>query len=323
MMTTNRMKTIAVLCSLVFGSCASAQIPDKLTDGWHAWTAPAVDESDPICCYAWEEDDPKAGPCPIEESYSGWTKSQALPPSDLVVYVKIQNGKAAKIQSYSESCPVERPASLTQHVDVTSDDSVRWLAEQIGGKRKIRTQALASIAYHEGRRADQVLKDLAQSHNSFRTRKDAIFWLGQTRARQQQDVIMKLMFQDDNAKIRQHAAFSWSQSDVENRDEALIRQGQNDKSGQVRAQAWFWLAQTRFDSSEKALAKAIRQDPSRHVRDQAVFALSQLPEERALAALATVVEDESFSVGARKKAVFWLAQMDSDEAFAYLDKLLF
>ena len=59
-----------------------------------------------------------------------------------------------------------------------------------------------------------------------------------------------------------------------------------------------------------------------HVREQAIFALSQLPDERATRALIAAAEDRSLSSEQRKRAVFWLAQSESEGAQTYLEKVL-
>ena len=59
-----------------------------------------------------------------------------------------------------------------------------------------------------------------------------------------------------------------------------------------------------------------------HVREQAIFALSQLPDERATRALIAAAEDRSLSREQRKRAVFWLAQSESEAAQTYLEKVL-
>jgi HEAT repeat protein len=58
------------------------------------------------------------------------------------------------------------------------------------------------------------------------------------------------------------------------------------------------------------------------VREQAIFALSQLPDGRGTRALIATAEDRSLTREQRKRAVFWLAQSESDEAQAYLQKVL-
>ncbi|HEV8331956.1 MAG TPA: HEAT repeat domain-containing protein, partial [Steroidobacteraceae bacterium] len=102
----------------------------------------------------------------------------------------------------------------------------------------------------------------------------------------------------------------------------LIKLGNTDQTGNVRAQAWFWLAQTGAPEAEKAIIAALKKDSDDDVRERAIFALSQLPDERSTRALIAAAEDQSLSREQRKRAVFWLAQSESDSALAYLERVL-
>jgi HEAT repeat protein len=146
--------------------------------------------------------------------------------------------------------------------------------------------------------------------------------MAQGRISESASELERMMSRDPDPEIRQHAAFSLSQTSAPNRGDALIRQGREDEEPEVRSQAWFWLAQTGLNGSEEQIRWAIANDSDDDVRAEAVFALSQLPEERSVDALLAVLRDRSLHREIREQALFWLAQSDSDRAFAYLDELL-
>lgn len=102
----------------------------------------------------------------------------------------------------------------------------------------------------------------------------------------------------------------------------LIRAATTDSRPRVRAQAWFWLSQTGAAETESAVNAGLRKETNRHVREQAIFALSQLKGERGGRALVAVASDASLPREDRKQAVFWMSQVESDAAVAYLDKIL-
>jgi HEAT repeat protein len=93
---------------------------------------------------------------------------------------------------------------------------------------------------------------------------------------------------------------------------------------ETRKGSMFWLAMVRGAEaeSERAITAALRNDADEEVREQAVFALSRLPDERATRALIGIAEDQSLPREQRRRAVFWLAQSESDSAQAYLEKVL-
>ena len=102
----------------------------------------------------------------------------------------------------------------------------------------------------------------------------------------------------------------------------LIRAATSDRDTKVRSQSWFWLAQSKATETESAIRTALPKETELRVREQAVFALSQLPPDRAAPALVAVAEDKSLAREERKRAIFWLGQMKSDQAVTYLDKIL-
>jgi len=61
---------------------------------------------------------------------------------------------------------------------------------------------------------------------------------------------------------------------------------------------------------------------NRPLLEEALMAISFHAEQAALAALSGVLEDRDQARRARKQALFWLVQSDSDPAYAYLDRLL-
>jgi HEAT repeat protein len=130
------------------------------------------------------------------------------------------------------------------------------------------------------------------------------------------------MFGDREPDVRRHAAFAITESKSPRIAQDLIRLGNTDKNGEVRSQAWFWLAETGATESENAIGAALRKDADDHVREQAIFALSQLPGERGTRALIAVAEDRSLPGEPRKRALFWLAQSESEGARVYLEKML-
>jgi hypothetical protein len=105
---------------------------------------------------------------------------------------------------------------------------------------------------------------------------------------------------------------------------ALAGFARQDARAETRKQALFWLGIVRGNeaTSERVINEALRKDPDGDVREHAVFALSRLPGARATHALIAIAEDQSIPREQRKRAVFWLAQSESDSAQAYLDRVL-
>jgi HEAT repeat protein len=104
--------------------------------------------------------------------------------------------------------------------------------------------------------------------------------------------------------------------------EALKNLARNDARAETRQHALFWLAQRGSPDAEAVIQAALKNDADGGVREHAVFALSMLPDGRATKALIAAAEDRSLSREHRKRALFWLAQSESEGAQQYLDKVL-
>ncbi len=104
--------------------------------------------------------------------------------------------------------------------------------------------------------------------------------------------------------------------------ESLVASSREGRPNHEREQAVFWMAQHRGADARTTIVDFARRDSSRQFREHAVFALSQLPDGDNVDALESVLADRSFPMNSRKQALFWLAQTDSDEAFAAIDRLL-
>lgn len=104
--------------------------------------------------------------------------------------------------------------------------------------------------------------------------------------------------------------------------DSLKKLARSDARTETRQHAVFWLAQRGSADAEAIISTAMRNDPDGGVREHALFALSLLPDDRATKALIAAAEDRSLSREQRKRALFWLAQSETEGARQYLDKIL-
>ena len=90
----------------------------------------------------------------------------------------------------------------------------------------------------------------------------------------------------------------------------------------VRKDALFWMGQVRSQETVSVIERIAYQDPDTEMRQHAIFVLAQLPNEAGIEALFAVVKNRASNHDDRKKALFWLAQSDSDRAFDFVAGLL-
>ena len=279
------------------------------------------------CCWSdWNRGNPEWKSCRLDANEGNFGTRGHETTDAVKVFARMAAGKVERLRVMTPTCPVETATPIRDLGTVATDDSARWLIAlskgELSAKRDEREKVLAALAIHRGNVAHDALVAMARGDGRLETRKTAVFWLSQLRGLPGAEVATDLMFNDKDADMREHATFAVTQSNSPRVTQDLIRLGNTDKDDEVRAQAWFWLAQTEAPESEAAIGAALRKDQDDHVREQAIFALSQLPDERATRALIAAAEDRSLTHEQRKRAVFWLAQSESDGAQKYLEKVL-
>jgi hypothetical protein len=320
----------AAALSLIGLALASPACAAELTlprDGWTSWQVAAVEGALDWCCWS-RGDFPGSSrtSCRLDDDHGNFgTRDHAM--TDAVkVYARVAAGKVERVRVLSATCQVESATLVHELGNVDTDDSARWLIalskDSAAKSHDLGEHVLAALATHRGDVAHNALVAMARDDGRAETRKKATFWLAMMRGVAGAEVATSVMFNDKDADVRKHGAFAITQSKSPSITADLTRLGNTDKDGDVRAQAWFWLAHTGAESSEEAIVAALKKDSDDHVREQAIFALSQLPGERATRALIKVAEDRSLSHEQRKRAVFWLAQSESESAQKYLEKVL-
>ncbi len=307
-------------------------------DGWASWQVDAVDGAPDWCCWSgWKDDAASRTACRLDDDHGNFGNRDHATTDAVRVYARLVGGKVERLRAYSATCAVEAATPIKDLGTVAADDSARWLiALQKSGtdavkKDQFRDGVLSALAIHRGALAGDAMAGIARGDARVETRKKAVFWLAMLRGAAWlamlrgaagADVTASVMFDDPVADVRSHAAFALSQSKQARVAPDLIRLGNSDQDADVRADAWFWLAQNGAAQAEAAIGAAARKDSSEHVREHAVFALSRLPDERATRALIAAAEDQSLSREQRRRAVFWLAQSESQGAQTYLEKVL-
>jgi len=316
-----------VVILAAFADTAAAGPGPFDADGWYTWRVAAVDDAPRWCCLDWIGGRAVPKACTLGDGHFNFgeahsnsaTDRPGLPPLDTVqLYAQARGGELVRVRALSPACPVDSPAAPTDLGRVEPAASLSWLRPLALDDE---SDALAAIAVHRGPEALQFLTGLAQDSEDMDLREGAVFWLGQVRIGEARGTLVGLMFDDPDPEMREKAAFSVAQSAAPDRADLLIRQGREDADGEVRGQAWFWLAEGGAPGCEPAIFEALRADPDPDVREHAVFALSQLPDARAVASLLRIVNDTGMARKLRERALFWLVQSDSEEAYRAIDRL--
>ncbi|MCB0279559.1 MAG: hypothetical protein KDD94_08670 [Calditrichaeota bacterium] len=154
--------------------------------------------------------------------------------------------------------------------------------------------------------------------NSNRGRKDLIFWIGAIRSIDAAKELDRILDMDISLSLKEQVMFAYSRNRTEYAMRRLISISKDDQiSGSVRKKAKFWLANAVSRLIESKYSQEVYSGDDLEVRESAVFALYNMHDYNALKDIATKSKD----VRLRKKAIFWLGQIDQTPV-DFFEKLL-
>lgn len=303
----------------------------QASPAWVGYAEPIVPGQRRSCC--WND----GGGCSLEHRSGDQGITVASPqtvklegPTHLVVLLRVENHQTGKIYTFTPECDLDAGGlPLIWLTGVTAPESIRFLLSIIksdtGTTRdevRITDAAMAAIALHADPAADQAIEELAAPNQPEKLRRQAIFWLGNSRGRRGFEVVSRIVREDPSDKIREHAVFALAQSKEPEALGAVVTVAHNDSSARVRGQALFWLAQKAGQKmAESSIRDALANDPETEVKKKAVFALSQMSNGEGVPLLIQVARTNP-NPEVRKQAVFWLGQSKDTRALAFIEDVL-
>ena len=303
---------------------------------WIGYAVPVMGRHQ-TCCYRSTDEIGAATPgCNVENegAYTihgaGDARSWDQAPDFLVLF-RVENGHVDRIRSLSRGCGLD-VGGLPFHwiTGVRAAESLELLESMVGtgvgtSKKKDKggmdEPAVAAIAMHADPGADAVLERLVAAGQPLAVRKQAAFWMGNSRGRRGYETLRRLVAKDASPELREGAVFALSQSDVPEAVDTMIAAGRGDEDPHVRGQALFWLSQKAGRKAAAAITRAIAEDPETAVKKKAVFALSQLPKEEGVPLLIDLARKNA-NPAVRKQAMFWLGQSEDPRALAFFAEIL-
>jgi HEAT repeat protein len=184
--------------------------------------------------------------------------------------------------------------------------------------------SLNMVASSRSTQALPMLLAIARNSTNPKARRDAIFWLGQSRGDKDSivDTLVGLIpsLAEDDAEA---VAFTLGQirTDKSLNALAMIARDKN-KSEKTRNNALFWIGQSRAPNRVSLLEDIYKNSmDSSKTRQQVMYALSQTREPAAVTVLGNVASNDP-DIEVRKQAVFWLGQSRSPDANKELERLL-
>ncbi len=335
--TNGRVETHSAAAGLarVFEPLARAQGPQ-----WIGYAVP-VRGRHQMCCWKSTDEIGKATPgCRLENEGSYTLNISGDDDDDtgrleedgqfLVLY-RVEGGRVDRIRSLSRACGLDfGNTPLHWLTDVRPAESLELLASTVGTgvgpvKKKAKggtgEPAITAIALHEDFAADALLERFVAPGQEIGVRKQAAFWMGNTRGRRGYEVLKRMVADDASDEFREHAVFALSQSEEPEATDVIVGLARGDRSPEVRGQALFWLSQKAGRAAAGAITRAIDEDPETDVKKKAVFALSQLPKDEGVPLLIDVAK-KNRNPAVRKQAMFWLGQSQDPRALAFFEEVL-
>src|SRR5262245_26223019 len=184
--------------------------------------------------------------------------------------------------------------------------------------------SLHLLASSRSAQAMSMLLGIVKNSSNAKARRDAIYWLGQSRG--DKDVIVDTLVglipslaEEDSEAVT--FALSQMRTDKSLNALATIARDKN-KSEKARTNAVFWIAQSRVPNRVGLLEDIYKNSmDNSKIRQQVMFGLSQTREPQAITVMGNVATNDP-DIEVRKQAVFWLGQSRSPEANQALERLL-
>jgi HEAT repeat protein len=176
---------------------------------------------------------------------------------------------------------------------------------------ELRRRAIMVLGQVDHPEAFEMLVELARSDADIEVRREAVFWLSQSSEHSDKaaQVLADLALAPGDEELRQRAIFALAQTDSALARETLRRVAlDTSMSAEIRGAALMWISQ----SDEPALdflRQVIASDPDLEMRKRALFGVSQIESDEAaryLLELARTEDDQEI----RKTAIFFLVQRD-------------
>jgi hypothetical protein len=291
---------------------------------WVGYAEPMIPGHRKSCC--WDD----GGGCSLERHAGDRGVTLAAPqtvklegPTHLVILLRVENHLTGKIRTLTPECDLDAGGlPLIWLTGVTAPESIRFLSSIAKNDARMTDAGVAAIALHADLAADQALEELAAPNQSEKLRRQAIFWLGNSRGRRGFEVVSRMVREDPSDTIREHAVFALTESKEPEALSTVVAVAHNDSSARVRGQALFWLAQKAGQKmAESSIRDAIANDPETDVKKRAVFALTQMPNGEGVPLLIQVARSNS-NPEVRKQAVFWLGQSKDTRALSFIEDVL-
>jgi HEAT repeat protein len=185
----------------------------------------------------------------------------------------------------------------------------------------IQDKAVFALSQHESKRAQAALHAYAQRTDvSEAIREKAIFWIGQSGSAEDQAFLRSLYPRLQSGELKNKLLFSIAQSGGKENLAWLVEVARNRSEPlELRKQALFWAGQEGATGGD--LARLYDSFNERELRDHLIFVMAQDADRAAADKLLEIAKKDP-DPELRKKALFWLGQIDDPRAAEALEDII-
>ena len=224
----------------------------------------------------------------------------------------------------NDPAPKVREQAVFWLSQVNSEKSLVAIEEIIRTETdpKLLEQAVFAASQHRSPRAAQILRDIAGRANAPReARKNAIFWLGQSRSAEVNTFMRSLYASLNDTELKEAVLFALSQNNDERNADFLFEIAMDPREPmEMRKSGLFWAGQKRALPLDR-LGQLYRSMTDREMREAIIFTISQRRDSEAIERLIEIARNET-DVELRKTAIFWLGQSKDPRAVRFLGELI-
>jgi len=185
----------------------------------------------------------------------------------------------------------------------------------------IQDKAVFALSQHGSERAQAALHAYAsRSDISDAIREKAIFWIGQSGSKADEAFLRSLYPKLKGEELKKKLLFSISQTGTKESLAWLLDVARNKgESLEMRKQALFWAGQNGATSAD--LATLYNTFAERELREHLIFVMAQDGDRPAADKLLEIAKKDP-DPELRKKALFWLGQIDDPRAAEVLEEII-
>ncbi len=312
------------------------------TPVWVGWRVPIVD-GERGGCSTWVDDNYYFRGQILDNSPIGTTMSTARPAATttpatgisleggtgLVMMLRLIDGRAERMHTLSDDCPIDAGGRPVYWLDVTPAESLRVLDGytrddaferlSMNARRNLTLRAIDAIGFHRDAGADAILDRMATGTNS-ELRQRAISILGSRRGAHGFSMLQKLLQgeRQSNARVELVTAIGQTR---ETGTVGALRGLLKDPDPKVRSAAVYYFAIRGQQAVVPEVTAILDNDTDINVRKRAVSGLARLPAETAIPMLIQIARTNK-NPEIQKQAVSVLSTSKDPRAIAYMEEIL-